>query len=66
MLENNWDEFVLVESIIDPYGLVEKINRLTQDQDAQGLIETVFDQYLQSKDQRINDLLVIYFKKVNN
>ena len=35
-------------------------------QDAQGVIESAFDQYLQSQDQRIIDLLVIYFKKVNN
>ena len=35
ILENNWNEFMLIESIIDPYGLVEKINRLTKSQDAQ-------------------------------
>ena len=27
--DNNFKEFILIESIIDPYGLVQKINNLT-------------------------------------
>lgn len=65
-MQSDWNEFLVVESIIDPYGLVEKINRITQTNDGQKMIEITFDSYLASDDPRAKQLLVSYFKKVGN